>query len=141
VWVTNGILQGAGDAIEGMASSFNTAVEILVLGREPDAMRAAVNRVLELEGGIVAFENGKIAYEFPLPLGGIMSDEPMQRLAEKDRELQAFLSERGYPFEAPLFTLLFLPNDFLPDVRINYKGVVDIRKDTVLWPRRVLASG
>jgi adenine deaminase len=138
VWVTNGILQGAGDAIEGMASSFNTAVEILVLGREPDAMRAAVNRVLELEGGIVAFENGKIAYEFPLPLGGIMSDEPMQRLAEKDRELQAFLSKRGFPFEAPLFTLLFLPNDFLPDVRINYKGVVDIRDDRVLWPRRAL---
>ncbi|MGD9074191.1 MAG: adenine deaminase C-terminal domain-containing protein [Desulfobacteraceae bacterium] len=140
-WVTNGILQGFGDAIEGMASSFNTAVEILVLGRDPEAMRSAVNRVLELGGGIVAFENGKIAYEFPLPLGGIMSDEPMQRLAEKDRELQAFLSKRGYPFETPLFTLLFLPNDFLPDVRINYKGVVDIRKDTVLWPRRVLASG
>lgn len=139
VWVTNGILQGFGDAIEGMASSFNTAVEILVLGREPEAMSAAVNRVLELEGGIVAFENGKVAYELALPLGGIMSDEPMQRLAEKDRELQAFLSARGYPFEAPLFALMFLPNDFLPEVRINYKGVVDIRDGSVLWPRRALA--
>ncbi|KPK30819.1 MAG: hypothetical protein AMK69_02270 [Nitrospira bacterium SG8_3] len=138
VWVTNGILQGFGEAIEGMASSFNTAVDILVLGREPEAMGAAVNRVLELGGGIVAFEKGKIAYELPLPLGGIMSEEPMQRIAEKDRELQAFLSKRGYSFEAPLFALLFLPNDFLPEVRINYKGVVDIRNGAVLWPRRAL---
>lgn len=137
-WVTNGILQGFGDAIEGLASSFNTAVEILVIGRDPEAMSAAVNRVLEMKGGIVAYEKGKIHYDFPLPLGGIMSDAPMQKLAEKDKELQEFLSTRGYPFQDPLFTLLFLPNDFLPDVRINYNGVVDIRNNTILWPRRVL---
>ncbi len=138
-WVTNGILQGFGDAIEGLASSFNTAVEILAIGRDPEAMSAAVNRVLEMKGGIVAYEHGKIHYEFPLPLGGIMSDAPMQKLAEKDKELQEFLSRRGYPFQDPLFTLLFLPNDFLPDVRINYNGVVDIRNNTILWPRRALA--
>jgi adenine deaminase len=139
-WVTNGILQGFGDGVEGLASSFNTAVEILVIGRNPEAMSAAVNRVLEMKGGIVAYENGKIHYEFPLPLGGIMSDAPMQKLAEKDRELQEFLSRKGYPFQDPLFTLLFLPNDFLPEVRINYNGVVDIRNNTILWPRRALAK-
>ena len=138
-WVTNGILQGFGDGVEGLASSFNTAVEILAIGRDPEAMSAAVNRVLEMKGGIVAYENGKIHYEFPLPLGGIMSDAPMQKLAEKDKELQEFLSSRGYPFQDPLFTLLFLPNDFLPDVRLNYNGVVDIRNNITLWPRRALA--
>lgn len=137
-WVTNGILQGFGEAIEGLASSFNTALEILVIGSEPEAMSAAVNRMLEIGGGIVAFEKGEMAYELPLPLGGIMSDESMQKLAEKNRELQEFLSQRGYPFNDPLFTLMFLPNDFLPDVRINYDGVVDIKDKTILWPRRSL---
>ncbi len=137
-WVTNGILQGFGEAIEGLASSFNTALEILVIGSEPEAMSAAVNRMLDIGGGIVAFEKGEMAYELPLPLGGIMSTESIQKLAEKNRELQEFLSQRGYPFKDPLFTLMFLPNDFLPDVRINYDGVVAIKDKTVLWPRRSL---
>jgi len=137
-WVTNGIIHGFGDGTEGLAASFNTAAEILVIGRKPEAMGAAVNRVLEIKGGIVAVEDGKIALEFPLPLGGIMSDAPMEEIAERDRHLKAFLSQRGYPFHDPIYTLVFLPNDFLPDVRINYRGVIDIRKNEVLWPRRDL---
>ena len=139
-WVTNGILQGFGDGIEGLASSFNTAAEILVIGRKPDAMSAAVNRVLEIKGGIVALENGRVAYELPLPLGGIMSDEPMKKIADKDLEFQEFLAMRGYPFHDPLYTLIFLPNDFLPDVRINYKGIIDIKGNKILWPRRNLSE-
>ena len=48
-----------------------------------------------------------------------MSDLPMTGLAQKDRELREFLSKRGYPYDDPLYTFIFLPNDFLPDVRIN----------------------
>lgn len=137
-WVTNGILQGFGDAVEGMASSFNTALEILVIGRKPQAMSAAVNRVLEMGGGIVAVERGEVAYELPLPLGGIMSTESMESLAKKDNELKAFLIRRGYPFNDPVYTFTFLPNDFLPQVRVNYKGVFDIVNNKMLWPRREL---
>jgi len=138
-WVTNGIIKSFG-TVEGLASSFNTAAEILAIGRNPEAISAAVNRVLEMKGGIVAFENGQVAYEFPLPLGGVMSDAPMKHLAYKDNELREFLSRRGYPYHDPLYTLIFLPNDFLPDVRINYQGVVDIRNNNVLWPRRDLSD-
>ena len=45
-----------------------------------------------------------------------------------------------YPFHDPLYTFVFLPKDFLPEVRINRKGVVNITKDEVLWPARMLDS-
>jgi adenine deaminase len=137
-WITNGILQGFGDGVEGLASSFNTATQILVIGRKPDAMTAALNRVMEIKGGIVACEKGEIVYELPLPLGGFMSDRPMKEIADSQRALQAFLFDRGYPFHDPLYTLIFLPNDFLPDVRINYDGIIDIKEHKVLWPRKAL---
>jgi len=139
-WVTNGVLKGFGANVEALASSFNTAAQILVIGQKPDAMRAAVNRVLEIKGGIVIFEEGRIAYELPLPLGGIMSEKPMRNIAAKDIEFQKFLAVRGYPFHDPLYTLIFLPNDFLPDVRVNYKGIIDIKRNKTLWPRRDLAE-
>lgn len=139
-WVTNGILEGFGDGVEGLASSYNTANEILVLGRQPDAMKHAANRVLELKGGIVIVEDGKIIYEFPLPITGYCSELSMQAVASKEREFTEILRKRGYPFHAPLYTLAFLPNDFLPEVRINYNGVVDIKKNKKLWARRDLQT-
>ncbi|RLB14801.1 MAG: adenine deaminase [Deltaproteobacteria bacterium] len=132
-WVRNGIIKGFGN-VDGFASSFNTAAQILVIGRDRTAMAAAVNRVLEIRGGVVGVEKDRIAYELPLPIGGIMSDKPMNELAEKERELKAFLAARGYPFHDPFYTLVFLPNDFLPEVRINYRGIVNIKTNEVLWP-------
>jgi adenine deaminase len=139
-WVTNGILKGFGYMMGGFASSVNTAAEILATGRDPEAMSVAVNRVLEIKGGIVVVENGRIVYEWPLPLGGMMSDASIEHLAKKEEELNKLLSGAGYQFHDPLYTLLFLPNDFLPAVRMNYQGVVDIKNNKVLWPRRDLVE-
>jgi len=36
----------------------------------------------------VAIEDGRVAYEFPLPLGGLMSDLPIKQLARKDNGTQ-----------------------------------------------------
>ena len=137
-WVTNGVVRGFADTIDGMASSYNTAFEILVIGRKPEEMAAAANRVIEMQGGIVAVEKGTIAYEFPLPLGGMMSDAPVKALAREEKNLIKFLAKRGHPYHDPFFTFAFLPNDFLPDVRINRSGVIDIRNREILWPRRDL---
>jgi len=137
-WVANGIIRGFADNLEGLASSHNTAAEILAIGNNPEAMSAAVNRVIELGGGIAVFEGGKIVYELTLSIGGIMSDAPMVELARKETELKEYLSKRGHPYHDPLYSLIFLPNDFLPDVRINYDGITDIRKKKILWSRRDL---
>jgi len=137
-WVANGILQNYAERVDGIASTFNTAMEIITMGRIPEAMALAVNRALEIGGGIVAVEEGRVAFEFSLPLGGMMSERPLRELAEMDSTLKEFLIARGYPFHDPLYSFIFLPNDFLPEVRINRKGVVDIRRNEILWPVRTL---
>jgi adenine deaminase len=137
-WVIVGLLEGFGNGIEGVASSYNTAAQILVIGNNTEAMSAAVNRVLEMKGGIVVYDKGRPCYELPLPVGGIMSEASLQEIAEKEKEFKVLLSARGYPYHDPLYTLCFLPNDFLPEVRINYLGIVDIKKNEVLWARRDL---
>jgi adenine deaminase len=137
-WITVGLLQGFGNGIEGLASSYNTAAEILVIGNNSEAMRDAVNKVLEMKGGIVVYDGGRLCYELALPFAGIMSDASLQEIALKERDLKSLLTSKGYPYHDPLYTLVFLPNDFLPEVRINYRGIVDIKQNQVLWPRRDL---
>ena len=101
-------------------------------------MALAVNRVMEMGGGIVLVEGERSLFELPLPLGGLMSDRPLGDLAERETVLLKHLQSRGYPFHDPLYTLVFLPNDFLPALRIHRGGVVDIRTGEVLWPRQDL---
>ena len=139
-WIANGILEGYADRIEGIASTFNTALEILVIGQNPSAMASAVNRVVRMGGGIAAIEEGEVVFEFPLPIGGMMSGLSLKEVAKKEAALKRFLSSRGYPFHDPLYTFIFLPNDFLPEARINRRGVVDVKKDEVLWPARRLPA-
>ena len=137
-WITMGLLEGFCGGIEALVSSYNTAAQILAIGNNAQTMSAAVNRVLEMKGGIVIFDKGRLCYELPLPIGGVMSEEDLPELAEKEREFQSILFSKGYPHHDPMYTLVFLPNDFLPEVRINYRGILDVKNNKVLWPRRDL---
>lgn len=135
-WVAPGVVAGFGDAVDGLASTITTDFNILVLGRSPEAMARAVNRLLEVRGGVVLVEGAQVALELPLPLGGVMTHGSLLEAAAAEDALRAALVARGYPHHEPLFTLFFLAADFLPFVRLSPRGVWDVRQGRVLLPRR-----
>lgn len=135
-WVAPGLVGGLGGGIDGVASTITTDFNILALGREPASMARAVNRLLELHGGLVLVDRGEIAFEMALPLGGLMSRRSLEDAADAETRFHAALSARGYPFHDPLFTLFFLAADFLPHVRLTPRGVWDVRRGELLLPAR-----
>src|SRR5262245_7993352 len=135
-WVAPAVVAGFGDRVDGLASTITTDFNILVLGRQPESMARAVNRVIELRGGVVLVEGDASAFELPLPLGGLMRPEPLVDTARLEDGLRAALVARGYPHHEPLFTLFFLSADFLPHVRLTPRGVWDVKQTRVLLPAR-----
>jgi adenine deaminase len=135
-WVAPGVVAGFGDQLDGLAATTSTDFNILALGRSPAAMARAVNRLLDLRGGIVLVDEGAPAYEVPLPLGGVMARGSLEDAARAEDGLRAALVARGYPYHEPLFTLLFLSADFLPAVRLTPRGVWDVKRSRVLLPSR-----
>ena len=95
-------------------------------------MARAVNRLLDLKGGVVLVDGDRVAYEFALSVGGMMATSPLEALAGRERELAAMLAARGYRFHDPLFTLYFMVADFLPSVRLSSRGVWDVRRGRVI---------
>jgi adenine deaminase len=138
-WVTNGALSNFVVELGGLASSFNIIAHLIVLGQDPEDMAQATRRLLEIGGGIVAVERGTTVLELPLPIAGTMSPDRLPVVAARARELYAFLRARGYPHTDPYYSLLFLPVDSLPDVRVTYNGVWDVRRGETLVRRRDLA--
>jgi adenine deaminase len=135
-WVAPGVVAGFGDRVDGLASTITTDFNILVLGRRPEAMARAVNRLLEVRGGVVLVDGDRVALEMPLPLGGVMTHMSVLEAAAHEDALRAALVARGYPHHEPLFTLFFLAADFLPFVRLSPRGVWDVKQARVLLPRR-----
>jgi adenine deaminase len=135
-WVAPGVVAGFGSAVDGLASTITTDFNILVLGRRPEAMARAVNRLLDLRGGVVLVDGERVALEVPLPLGGVMTDTSVLEAAAREDALRSALVARGYPHHEPLFTLFFLAADFLPFVRLSPRGVWDVKQGRVLLPRR-----
>jgi len=140
-WIVRGMLGNFVARLGGLASSFNVAAQLLTLGQDSTDMALAARRLLEIGGGIVVVERGETVLEIPLPLGGIMAPVPLPAIAEEARKLYALLRARGYPHEDPHYTLLFLTLDSLPDVRLTYRGIWDVRRGRTLWPRQDLPSG
>jgi adenine deaminase len=135
-WVAPAVVAGFADRLDGLASTITTDFNILVLGRNPTAMAHAVNRLLDLHGGIVIVDGEQVAHELPLPLGGVMARGSLEEAARWEDALRAALVARGYPHHEPLFTLFFLSGDFLPAARLTPRGVWDVKQGRILLPAR-----
>jgi len=135
-WVAPGVVAGFAERLDGFAATITTDFNILVLGLRPEAMARAVNRLLDVHGGVVLVEGREVAYELALPLGGIMTRGSLEDAAAREEELQRALATRGHAFHDPLFSCFFLAADFLPAVRLSPRGVWDVKRSRVLLPSR-----
>src|SRR5262249_58745003 len=135
-----GVVARFADLLDGFAATISTDFNILALGRRPAAMAQAVNRLLELHGGIVLVEGERVVWELPLPLGGIMTTGSLEEVAGREGGLRRLLGERGYAHHEPLSTLFFLGAAFLPVVRVSPRGVWDVKQSRILLPARPRAD-
>ena len=76
---------------------------IAVFGTSDEAMALAVNRVAELNGGIVLVNRGKVVAEMRLEIGGLMTSRPVADAAASMEDLYAkadaleWIGAPGYP--------------------------------------------
>jgi adenine deaminase len=126
-WISRALVRNFAGNIEGFATTATSSGHLLVLGREQQAMALAASRVLDLGGGMSLAGGGRVVWETPLPLAGIMTSGPFEQALTAAREMKAHLRDAGYPFSEALYSLLFLTADFLPGPRLTWSGVLDVR--------------
>ncbi|MDY3984608.1 adenine deaminase [Dysosmobacter sp.] len=123
-----GFLQGYGLTSGAVATSIShDSHNIIVVGTNESDMAAAVNRVVELNGGIVVWDGSAPKAEVPLAIAGIMSDEPLVTVNEKleaaKEQAHALGVSQGID---PFMTLSFMALPVIPSLRITTRGVFDV---------------
>jgi len=101
---------------------------IAVVGASEEEMAQAVNRIITLQGGIVLAVDAQIQAELPLPIAGLISDQPMENIVRKLKEIQLKLTELGCSLPDAYRTLTTLTSPAIPFLRLSEEGLVDLQK-------------
>jgi len=99
---------------------------ITVVGADEADMAVAVNRLVELEGGFVVAESGKVLAELALPVAGLMSLLSFEEVREALIPLRAAAKSLGVVLQEPFLQVAFLPLPVIPHLKITDMGLVDV---------------
>jgi len=103
------------------------AHNIVVIGMSDGDMAAAVARIVDMHGGIVAVADGHVIAECPLPIAGLLSDAPADVVIGQSVACTQAASSLGWVGDAPFMTLSFLALSTIPELKITDRGLVDVR--------------
>jgi adenine deaminase len=125
--VGKGLVRGFGLRTGAFASTVaHDAHNLVVVGVTDADMTACATRLQELGGGIVVARDSAVRGELALPVAGLLSEEPVERVVSRLEELQGMLREQGVSDSAPFMTLSFLALSVIPALKITDRGLVDV---------------
>ena len=109
---------------------------LVIAGVTDEDMVLAGNRVIENGGGLAIALEGKVLADLPLPIGGLMADEPVEVVDEKLEHMKKLSVELGISEDIDAFmTLAFISLPVIPKLRLNTYGVIDVEKHQVVEAR------
>lgn len=124
--IGRGFVKGFGFEEGAVASTVaHDSHNLLIVGMNDRDMAYAGNVLAGTNGGMVAVRNGRIMAIVELPIAGLMSDRPVQELAEKVESLSEAWRQLGCRLTRPFMTMSLLALPVMPELRITDKGLVD----------------
>ncbi|TMB94907.1 MAG: adenine deaminase [Chloroflexi bacterium] len=104
------------------------AHNVVVLGVDDADMAACACRLADIGGGIVIAEGGRVVEELPLPVAGLMSDQPLAYVHDKLSSMERRLAGMGVSMAGPFMSVSFLALSVIPELKITDRGLVDVSR-------------
>ncbi len=101
---------------------------IVVAGADDESMFNAVQAIAATRGGMAAAYNETVFAQLPLPIAGLMSDQPIETVRRQVDEVLAAASQLGSPLHDPFMALSFLALPVIPSLKLTDRGLVDVDK-------------
>jgi adenine deaminase len=123
--IGRGFVTGFGFERGAIASTVaHDSHNLLVVGTDDDAMVRAAERVVELDGGMVAVDDDVLA-SVPLPVAGLMSDRPLSEVSERVSDLEDAWRVLGCDLDSPFMTMSLVALAVIPELRLTNRGLLD----------------
>jgi len=111
----------------GLASTVaHDSHNLLVMGSDRELMAVAANHVVGMGGGICLTGADGVLAEIPLPIAGLMSEDPVETVAEQADRLHEELRSLGCAVDDAMMSFFFLALPVIPELRLTDLGLVDV---------------
>ena len=124
-----GFVRGLGLKRGAMAGSVgHDAHNLIVAGCDDASMMTAARAVAEMGGGLAAAVGEEVIGTVPLPIAGLMSDQPVEVVRHQMDQLIGAARSLGSPLHDPFMSLGFLALEVIPALKLTDRGLVDVEK-------------
>jgi len=105
---------------------------LVVIGADDQSMMTAARAVGEMRGGLVAVSGDKIIAKLPLPVAGLMSDQPIEQVRGQMDGLLKAAHELGSTLHDPFMAMSFMALEVIPSLKLTDVGLVDVEQFKVV---------
>ena len=105
---------------------------LIVVGADDASMETAARAAAAGGGGLAAARGETILAVLPLPIAGLMSGEPIERVREGVRSLAGAARALGSRLRDPFMTMSFLGLEVVPALKMTDLGLVDVEAQAVV---------
>jgi adenine deaminase len=124
-----GFVRGFGLRKGALASTVaHDAHNIIVVGTNDVDMYAAALQLIRMGGGQCVVSDARVIEELPLPIAGLVSDQPLEFVRKKVDTLIDAARNLGCVLPDPFMTLSFLALSPIPALKVTDMGLVDAEK-------------
>ena len=122
-----GFIQGFGlrrGAIAGTVAHDHH--NLIVIGADDGSMTTAANAVAAMGGGLAVADGSEALATLPLPVAGLMSDQPLGTVRAQYDTLLDAAYEFGSLLRDPFMAMSFMALEVIPKLKLTDRGLVDV---------------
>jgi len=124
-----GFIQGFGlkrGAIAGTVAHDHH--NLIAIGADDASLRRAIAAVADMHGGLACCDPDHTLAALPMPIAGLMSDQPITAVADAYRKLIAAARELGSTLADPYMAMSFMGLEVIPALKLTDQGLVDVER-------------
>ena len=126
---TVGFVKGVGLRQGAIASSIaHDHHNLVVIGADDVSMMTAARAVAKTGGGLSVANKQAVLAQLPLPIAGLMSDQPIETVRAQMDEVLNAAHDLGAILHDPFMAMSFLALAVIPALKITDQGLVDVTK-------------
>jgi adenine deaminase len=124
---TVGFVKGIGLRQGAIASSVaHDHHNLVVIGADDVSMMTAARAVARTSGGLSVAHKQAVLSQVPLPIAGLMSDQPIETVRAQMDDVLAAAHDLGATLHDPFMAMSFLALAVIPELKITDQGLVDV---------------
>jgi len=127
--IGKGFVKGFGLKKGAIASSVaHDSHNIISVGVDDKSIFSACVEIVKMGGGLAVADGDKILGRMPLPIAGLMTDIPLEKVVANLEKILIAARRLGCRAADPFMSLSFLALPVIPELKITDRGLVDVGK-------------